>query len=58
VPPVATADASHPDWIYGSVLDVFGIFAGHRDAAVRICEALVDSPDQLCAWVLANSATG
>lgn len=29
--PVATADASHPDRIYGSVLDVFGIFAGHRD---------------------------
>jgi hypothetical protein len=55
---VATADASHLDWVYGSVLDVFDIFAGHRDAAVRICEALVDSPDQLCAWVLTNSATG
>ncbi|MGW4488516.1 hypothetical protein ACWEOE_32305 [Amycolatopsis sp. NPDC004368] len=37
---LAAADAGQGEWIGTAVLDVFGVFAGARDAAVRECEAL------------------
>lgn len=37
---LATADFQHVNWIYTAVVDVFGIFATHRDSAVNICQIL------------------
>lgn len=37
---LATADSNHTEWIHTAVLDVFGVIASDRDAAVRVCEAL------------------
>ena len=34
------------DWIHTAVLDVFGVLSTERDAAVRVCEALVWEPDE------------
>lgn len=45
---LATADFQHSSWIHTAVVDVFGIFAADRDAAVRMCEALaLDSDDRV-----------
>lgn len=58
---LAAADPDHADWIDTAVLDVFSLFAGDRDAAVRECEALGrhadertrDGADQLIAMLAA-----
>jgi hypothetical protein len=42
---LATADPGRADWIDRAVLDVFGVFARDRDAAVRECEVLTRDPD-------------
>lgn len=42
---LATADHGRADWIDVAVLDVFGMFARDRDAAVRECEVLTRDPD-------------
>jgi hypothetical protein len=45
---LAAADPNHADWIHTAVVDVFGVFASDRDAAVRECKALTqDQDDQL-----------
>lgn len=43
---LAAADRNHADWIHTAVLDVFGVFASDRDAAVRECEVLTRDPDE------------
>jgi len=43
---LAGADPSHADWIDTAVLDVFGIFASERDAALQVCETLTRSADE------------
>ncbi|AOS63963.1 hypothetical protein [Actinoalloteichus hymeniacidonis] len=40
------AGPNHADWIQSAVLDVFGVFARDRDAAVRVCEALASESDE------------
>jgi hypothetical protein len=40
------ADFNHVFWIHTAVLDVFGILASDRDAAVRICEELLREPGE------------
>ncbi|MEU8415792.1 hypothetical protein AB0C24_23650 [Amycolatopsis japonica] len=37
---LATAGPNHTDWIHTAVLDVFGVIASDRDAAVQECETL------------------
>ncbi|MFJ5220454.1 hypothetical protein ACIP98_37940 [Streptomyces sp. NPDC088354] len=41
----AVADPGHGDWIHTAVLDVFAIYAGERDDAMRLCEELARNPD-------------
>ncbi|GAA1268321.1 hypothetical protein [Saccharothrix xinjiangensis] len=36
----------HLDWIHTAVLDVFTVFSGERDAAVRVCEELARGSDE------------
>ncbi|MFT7835739.1 hypothetical protein Q5530_06285 [Saccharothrix sp. BKS2] len=43
---LAAADVGHVDWIHAAVLDVFGVFAGDRDAAVRECGVLGRDADE------------
>ncbi|HEY0688053.1 MAG TPA: hypothetical protein VGD71_03360 [Kribbella sp.] len=43
---LAAADPDHADWIHAAVLDVFGVFSGDRDAAMRECEALARAADE------------
>jgi hypothetical protein len=43
---LAIADANHADWIHTTVVDVFGVYSRDRDAAVRVCEALIRDPDE------------
>ncbi|MBD0669438.1 hypothetical protein BU198_01575 [Streptomyces sp. CBMA156] len=42
---LAVADPIHEDWIHTAVFDVFGIFAGDRDDALRLCEELSQDAD-------------
>ncbi|MFJ6617984.1 hypothetical protein ACIQOW_10495 [Kitasatospora sp. NPDC091335] len=42
---LAVADPNHEDWIHTVVFDVFGIFAGDRDDALRLCEELSRDTD-------------
>lgn len=42
---LATADPNHADWIHTALLDVFMVFGSNRDAALRECEALTQTPD-------------
>jgi hypothetical protein len=42
---LAAADPNHAGWIYTAVLDVLTVFGDQRDAAVRVCEALTQHPD-------------
>ncbi|GGQ77300.1 hypothetical protein [Couchioplanes azureus] len=45
---LGTADPDHVDWIDAAVVEVLGVFASDRDAAVRECEALTkDADDQV-----------
>ncbi|MFI5916674.1 hypothetical protein [Dactylosporangium sp. NPDC051541] len=39
------ADDNHADWISTAVQNVYMIYASERDAAVRICNALLEEPD-------------
>ena len=39
------ADDNHADWIATAVQNVYMIYANERDAAVRICDALLEEPD-------------
>jgi hypothetical protein len=43
---LAGADPDHADWIHTAIVDVFGVFATDRDAAVRVCETLTRDPDE------------
>ncbi|GLW30511.1 hypothetical protein [Actinoplanes regularis] len=43
---LAAADPNHADWIHTAVLDVFMVFAGDRDAALRECQALARGADE------------
>jgi hypothetical protein len=43
---LAAADPNHADWIHTAVLDVFMVFAGDRDAALRECEVLTTDADE------------
>jgi hypothetical protein len=43
---LATADPNHTDWIHTAVVDVVGVYARDRDAAVRLREAMADDPDE------------
>ncbi len=43
---LAVADPNHRDWIHTAVLDVFAIYAGDRDDAMRLCEDLAGDPDE------------
>lgn len=43
---LATADANQADWIHAAVGDVFGIYAGKRDEAVGMCEAVIEGSDE------------
>ena len=38
---LVAADDQHSDYIHDAVRAVFGIFAGERDEAIRICEAAI-----------------
>ncbi|WP_232534035.1 hypothetical protein [Plantactinospora sp. KBS50] len=42
---LADADDNRADWIFTAVQDVYMIYAGERDAAVRMCDALLEDPD-------------
>jgi len=43
---LVTADVRHSTHIHDAVVAVFGIFAGERDDAVRVCEALAADPNE------------
>ncbi|MFD7026455.1 hypothetical protein ACFWAR_00225 [Streptomyces sp. NPDC059917] len=58
---LAVADANHGDWIHTAIRDSFAIYAGDRDAAMRLCEELTQHPDErvsLGARELNESLTG
>ncbi|OJF12956.1 hypothetical protein [Couchioplanes caeruleus] len=42
---LGAADLNHADWMHTAVMDVFGVLASDRDAAVRECEALTKDTD-------------
>ena len=42
---LGAADPNHVDWIDVAVVDVLGVYASDRDAAVRDCEALTEDAD-------------
>ncbi|MEU5554299.1 hypothetical protein ABZ738_31460 [Micromonospora sp. NPDC047793] len=42
---LADADDNCADWIFTAVQDVYMIYASERDAAVRMCDALLEDPD-------------
>jgi hypothetical protein len=44
---LAGADDNHADWLYTAVQNEFSVYENHRDAAVRICDALIDNADPL-----------
>lgn len=43
---LAVADNNHSDWIHTAIVDIFGIYAAERDAAVRECQTLLDDNDE------------
>ena len=43
---LVTADAQHSTYIHDAVVAVLGIFAGERDDAVPVCEALAADPNE------------
>ncbi|MEU4673976.1 hypothetical protein AB0F91_39975 [Amycolatopsis sp. NPDC023774] len=43
---LAAAGPDHAEWIHTAVLDVFGVIASERDAAVRECEAVERDADE------------
>ncbi len=44
---VANADADHADYIYTAVDNVFTVYASQRDAAVRMCDVLLEGADRV-----------
>jgi hypothetical protein len=42
---LADADDSHADWISTAVHNMYMIYASERDAAIRMCDALLEQPD-------------
>lgn len=43
---LAVAESSYSDWIFDTVVAVFGVFSTDRDTAVQLCEALSQSGDE------------
>jgi hypothetical protein len=43
---MAVADPNHEDWLCTAVHDVFDVYATQRDAAVHVCDAMAESPDE------------
>ena len=43
---VGPEDHQHAGWIHTAVLEVYMVFSGDRNAAVRVCEALARDPDE------------
>jgi hypothetical protein len=44
--PGTLSSTTSADWIHTAVLDVFGVLFTDRDAAARVCEALIWEPDE------------
>ncbi|MFI6085156.1 hypothetical protein ACIBBB_30020 [Streptomyces sp. NPDC051217] len=42
---LAAANDNHADWIHTAVVDVFSVFSGDLDEALRLCEEMLGAAD-------------